>query len=242
MNFSATAFNNNFFPTIGTSGLTIYVAAYDTNSYPYSGNTWFDLDENFDGTITNDPVFNSNNPRSFTFDGTNDYVTFGDSSSGSTTSDYTWGGWIKLSTTGDTDSFFGRGLDNPSGNNGWSLQIANVSGKLLAAVIASGTQTSVSGTTTLQTGVWYYVVCVWDSGNSIKIYLNGVEEGSTNTATTTLRNSGDVGFRGWFIARGGSGDFYYPADYGMFHMYNRSLSSTEILDNFNTTKFYFGYN
>lgn len=233
---------NNFFPTIGTSGLTIYVAAYDTNSYPYSGTTWDDLQNNFNGTITNGPVFNSNNPRNFTFDGTNDYVDFGDSSSGSTTSDYTWGGWIKLSTTGDTDSFFSRGLDNPDGNLGWSLIITNYSGVAMASVVASGTQTNASGTTTLQTGVWYYVVGVWDSGNSIKIFVNGVEEASSSTATTTLRNSANVGFRGWFIGRGAETVDYYPADYGMFHRYDRALSSTEILDNFNTTKFYFGYN
>lgn len=250
MNFSATAFNNNFFPTIEQSGLTIYVAAYDTNSYPYSGTTWDDLQNNYNGTLENNPVFHSDNPRSFTFDGIDDYVTFGDSSSGSTTSDYTWGGWIKLSTTGDTDSFFGRSLDNqPTGNTGWSLVIYNSTGKASAAVIArtppgSFVQSVVSGTTTLQTGIWYYIVGVWDNtGNSLKIFLNGIQEGNTTGITQTeLRNTANVGLRGWFVGRGATTLDYYPADYSMFHMYNRALSSTEILNNFNTTKFYYGYN
>ena len=235
---------DNFFPTIIQSGLTIYVAAYDTNSYPYSGTTWDDLQNNFDGTLTNSPTFNSDSPRNFSFDGVNDFVTFGDSSSGSTTSDYTWGGWVYLTNTGDTDSIMGRSLDNTVGSIGWSLTSFVLGNKASAAVIsrtgaAPFTQKNVSGTTTIQANTWYYIVAVWDSGNSIKIFVNGEEEGSTTDEDTTLRNTSDVGFRGWFISRGTEEIDYFPQRVSMFHLYSRALSSTEIRNNYNSTRFYF---
>lgn len=235
---------DNFFPTIIQSGLTIYVAAYDTNSYPYSGTTWDDLQNNFDGTLTNSPTFNSDSPRNFSFDGVNDFVTFGDSSSGSTTSDYTWGGWVYLTNTGDTGSIMGRSLDNTVGNLGWSLTSFVLSNKASAAVVSRTgaglfSQKNVSGTTTIQANTWYYIVAVWDSGNSIKIFVNGEEEGSTTDEDTTLRNIADVGFRGWFISRGTQEVDYFTQRVSMFHLYSRALSSTEIRNNYNSTRFYF---
>ena len=48
----------------------------------------------------------------------------------------------------------------------------------------SGTGTIITGTTVLSTGVWYHVALVRSSG-SIKLYLNGTQEGSTYSTSFT---------------------------------------------------------
>jgi Concanavalin A-like lectin/glucanases superfamily len=53
--------------------------------------------------------------------------------------------------------------------------------------IAAGAE--VSSTTTIQTGVWYHVAGTWDSKTGLKIYVNGVLEG-TNAALVTRTASG----------------------------------------------------
>jgi hypothetical protein len=47
----------------------------------------------------------------------------------------------------------------------------------------TNTVNAISGTTTLTTGVWYHIA-VCRTGTSTKMYLNGVQEGSTYTDTT----------------------------------------------------------
>jgi hypothetical protein len=66
-------------PTIITSGLTIYVAAFDTTSYPGTGSTWTSLSTGttYNGTLFNSPTFNSTAPKSFSFDGVDEYCDFG---------------------------------------------------------------------------------------------------------------------------------------------------------------------
>jgi hypothetical protein len=235
-------------PVIITSGLTIYVNSFDTASYPGTGSTWTSVatGTTFNGSLFNSPTFDSNEPENFAFNGTNQYVDFGDASSGSTTSSYTWGGWVKLTTLADGDVIFGRALDDPDGNNGWSLFI-NISANKVAASVVSreGTnnfaQSNVIGTTTLSTDVWYYIVAVWRPSNYIRIFLNGVQEGSTSVDGDNIRNTAGTGFKGWFINRGANKNNYSPQTISLFHRYNRELIGTEILSNFDNSKQYYGY-
>lgn len=62
-------------PQIVRDGLVLHLDAANPKSYPGSGNIWFDLSgsEN-NATLTNGPVFISDNKGSFTFDGVDDYV------------------------------------------------------------------------------------------------------------------------------------------------------------------------
>ena len=58
-------------------GLVLNLDAGNTASYPGSGTTWFDLtSNNNDGTLINNPTFDSTNGGSIVFDGIDDYVSF----------------------------------------------------------------------------------------------------------------------------------------------------------------------
>ncbi len=63
-------------PNISESGLVLCLDAADKNSYPGTGTTWTDLSgNNYNGTLTNGPTFNNSNGGSIVFDGVNDIIT-----------------------------------------------------------------------------------------------------------------------------------------------------------------------
>ena len=95
---------------IVTDGLVFYVDAGNGKSYDgvSGGTTWTDLVGGNDGTLTNmetDPanagyVYDSGNGGSIVFDGVNDIVIAGPSSSmGASLSSATWSAWFKSSNT-----------------------------------------------------------------------------------------------------------------------------------------------
>lgn len=76
----------NPFYTYTTDGLKLYVNAFSKDSYPGTGNTWYDLSgNNANITLFNSPI---KSPYSFDFSGANDYatgtVTINDSNPGDT--------------------------------------------------------------------------------------------------------------------------------------------------------------
>ena len=69
--------------------------------------------------------------------------------------------------------------------NGWALQTGS-SGKM--CFNASGDAPDITGTTTLSTSTWYHVA-VSGSAGSIKLFINGIQEGSTYTGATSLNST-----------------------------------------------------
>ncbi len=64
-----------YYGNIVKDGLVLLLDAAKKDSYPGSGTLWRDVSGNGNnGTLTNGPIFNSNNGGSVVFDGSNDYV------------------------------------------------------------------------------------------------------------------------------------------------------------------------
>ena len=58
---------------IVTNGLVLFLDANNTNSYPGSGTSWYDLSGNGNtGTLTNGPTFSGENGGTIVFDGVDD--------------------------------------------------------------------------------------------------------------------------------------------------------------------------
>lgn len=220
---------------ITLSGLTIYTDG-SPSSYPGTGTTWTSIvsGTTYNGTLIGGPVWSGGTPPYFQFDGIDDFVSY--PYSGSSTGSYTWGGWINIPTGFTAETLYMRGRDGSG--SGWSLQLLKKDTNLLqASVVSSGfTTANAEGITYISTNTWYYVIGVWNPNSSIKLYLNGVLEKTTNTTITTLRSSNT----GWIIARG-NGTEYTQAKISNFALYERVLSDAEILSNFNNTKSNYGY-
>jgi len=109
--------------------------------------------------------------------------------------------------------------------NGYHQLLVRSDGKL-AAYIRATTDISVDpATTALATNTWYHVVLTYDSVNGLKLYLNGVQDGSAAgngvliaTGTTTWITN-DSGTAGRFLA--GSMDDV--------RIYRRALTVSEVV-------------
>lgn len=248
MNFAPFAFQQQVvsgpnLPSIITDGLFLYAASFNPISYPGTGTSYFDLSgNNFTGTLINGVTYNSTAPTSMQTDGVNDWCNFGDVSQGVINSNFTWGMWINLPTIVNERSHFQRGIDIAGQGGGWSLQLTVTSNRWQAMCVTTVPSTVgnvILGTTTITANTWYMVTGVWTNGNSLKIYVNGVLENTLNTTRTNLRQAAAT-FRGFSFGRSASA-LYSSGRSSMNYVYTRSLTNAEILNNFNTTKQYYGY-
>jgi hypothetical protein len=209
-------------PDIVENGLVLALDAANTKSYPGSGTTWADLSGNNNtGTLTNGPTFNGANGGSIVFDGTNDYVV----GSISTISNWSMNIWYlstditsKLvfypfsGTTGGNGLGFGGTFDVNT-NNRWYF--------------FDGTTTFSSSNTAITTNVWYNLV-VTKSSTTYNLYTNG---------SLSLSGSGvDLSLTQYNLGRRGDDLFYVSGRIPQASIYNRALSATEVLQNFNATR------
>ena len=210
---------------IVTDGLVFAVDAANYESYPGSGTTWTDLAGSNNGTLTNGPTFDSANGGSIVFDGTDDYVDT-QLTSGAT---FTWSVWFNADSVGSSyqniisiksPNYMLMLLDGNSTNMGFWTQDGLGGGSL--------------NMNSITTNTWFNAVFVRE-GNSItngyKTYLNGVFKGQANTGTWS---SSDV------VWLGGRDPLninqQYDGKISNVKIYNRTLSSTEITQNYNALK------
>ena len=223
-------------PDIVENGLVLHLDAADTNSYPGSGTLWTDLSGNgYSGTLTNGPTFSSSNRGSILFDGVNDYIDHGTSPASSIRggTQFTIGFWTKkIASNKDTLA----GAWYHSTRNGFYLQwytdniiyFGNASGGL-----------DYNTSSLIWTNNWYYLVGVFDGSQATnstkgKIYVNGslVSLSSANLTTTTVSTYAANFYIGALETYTSYANSYIANTF----LYNRALSVTEILQNYNATK------
>jgi hypothetical protein len=215
-------------PDISESGLVLCLDAADKNSYPGTGTTWTDLSGNNNiSTLTNGPTFNSSNGGNVVFDGVDDYVDCGNN--------------VALTFA--------------------SQSITVITFAKISSVVSKNTLISFNGafnfflpgnrlTTTYQ--LYWDATSGWKNGNksswnvgeiyglawtitgtTLTFYVNGVSDGSTTIATNFAPTSQTrIGF-----ANGGE---YATGSIYNIYCYNRSLTASEVLQNYNATKSRFG--
>jgi hypothetical protein len=219
---------NREYENIVTSGLTMLLDAGFVPSYPKSGLTWNDLSYNGNnGTLTNDPTYSSSNGGTIVFDGADDYISCGNSASVQIFQG-TISAWVKTSSPGGSY----RGIITKQGNYGLFIRDGelatynwgNNQDITTGINIADNTWKNVSMTFTTNTGT--------PSNNAI-IYLNG----SAVLTTTIKYNVNSVELQ---IGNGGNATQYISGSIAMGSFYNRALSASEILQNFNAQKTRFG--
>jgi len=216
-------------PDIITDGLVLAVDAGSTRSYPGSGTTTTSLVGSNTGTLTNGVGFSSDNGGAFTFDGVNDYIAFNSTitfSSGNLTSV----AWVKLDSYPSQNSSIGFSPD--SGTTGF--RIYSISATSLGVWTRYGTGGSVMAIATVN-GIplneWVQVTFVINGTNG-KLYKNGAEILSgTFTQTPAALSSAPV-----WISRYSGGGYYVDGKSTSCMLYNRALTATEVLQNYNAQK------
>ena len=219
-------------PKTTTNGLVFCVDAADKNSYSGTGTTWNDVSGyTNNGTLINGPTFNSSNNGSIVFDGVDDYVSIPNNSNFNNGNNITVEAWVLCS---NWSSFTHPMIVAKGINVEWILWKSNdvgVVGKL--GWRAAG---QVYSTTTLLNNVWYQCVGSVGTGGT-KVYVNGVLE-STNGTTTFTSGNINVTIAAGLVS--GSPSNILGGNVAITRIYNRQLSDSEILQNYNATKTRFG--
>ena len=205
---------------IVSDGLVFYIDAANTRSYSGSGTSSNSLVGGIGATLVNGVGFTSSNNGAFTFDGSNDYINFGNSSAVQQSSG-TLSAWAKASSPGGGY----RGIIAKQGAYGLFYTDNVLVAYDWAADAPRSTGLNIADNT------WKNVVLTYQSGvsNGTRIYINGV---SVLTTTITVLNQTGNLFGG---AEANAGQ-YAACQISLFNMYNRALSATEILQNYNATK------
>jgi hypothetical protein len=222
-------------------GLTLAVDAGSTRSYSGSGTTWEDLVGSNNGTLTNGPTFDSGNGGSIVFDGTDDYVPFGNT--GLTLYAINIWCYFNIEITSTISTIFGPFRYNSGLQDGIALGPA--SGYLVNETLTMVTRIGTSGQNYQRTAIsdnipsgWNNIVFNWN-GSNYDIYLNGdqktVFSGTSPSGHVSLITSAEFS-----LGKGDTSSSYFPGKIANTFLYSQSLSNAEIIQNYNAQKSRFG--
>ena len=232
-----------------TDGLVFNMDAANRASYPKTGNKTFNtIDTAISGTFNADAEFDSSTiTPSFAFDGATDYIngTSQEIPNVSGSSAGTWSAWVKWSSsTGARTGILT--MSQPEGyaalGNQWfvaSILFTLSNGH--AGSFDTGITLGNYGTA-LTANVWYNTTFVMDASesgaNRVKGYLNGIYR--VNASSDTFGSNSPQIPRGNQIQLGNyiHPDFgaYMIGNIGPCQIYNRALSASEVLHNYNALK------
>ena len=205
-------------PKIVTSGLTMYLDAGNKNSYNGNGSTFFDITGNGnDATLVNTPTYRGNR---IYMNGTTQYAQV----------------TATITTSRTVDIVYK--LYNPGTGWGPLWRVEDWRERIFPSTI-----------TIIPSSVTYYYINGPDNGTSIinivysyngtslKSYKNGVIQ-----STATMDSNMDTGLYTYRFGNqsAGSTNAYVEMDLYSVKFYNRQLTDTEVLQNYNATKTRFG--
>ena len=219
-------------PKMVTDGLVLSLDAANTKSYPKSGTTWADLSGNSNtGTLTNGPTFSAGNMGGIVFDGVDDYCRVQNFTSmnvqGPGTVTY-WGKFSNLGSSGVHKTALT--ITNGLGTSALQVGLRDAQG----IVWKSGGVTLLSYNTPTLNRITQWTL-TFDNSN-LQMYIDGILTNSTTSAVAQTATAADfylATFRTDAL-EAFSGTIYSSA------VYNRVLTASEVLQNYNATKSRFG--
>ena len=251
----ATRYNNS---PIVSKGLTYMFDISNPKCYVGTGTTVNAITNSVAGISTvSGAVYNTSDPKSFVFDGTDDYITIDKSYNELglvTGGDYTIIAWVYidsnfgqekrtiLSNSSGATQYFSWSLDNTgtpgSGTKNYSLGVTCNSTSGSDGGFVGWTDTDIS----VPLDQWS-MVSVRFSDDTVKFTINenvsyvGANNGDFGDGT--MNNSGND----MYIGKERTGSFasdYFKGKISSVMFYNRQLSNDELLENYNSLKGRFG--
>ncbi len=224
-NYNAT--KKRYFPeeNIVRDGLVFNLDAGNTRCYAGTGNTAYDISgTGTTATLLNGLGYSNAYGGSFSFDGTDDYITLPSSNN-----------WA-LGTTATIEMWVYAILTNTNAR----LYCVNNNTTNIDAYINSvgtlGFHGAASNVNNFPMSQWVHLVVVYNSGN-FSVYFNGVSKTVNGTTSYNITGTGTL-YIGQYA---GGGSYYHKGNISNFRIYKgKALSSTEILQNYNALKNRYG--
>ena len=248
----------NYNPLIVTDGLVLCLDAANQRSYPKSGTTWSDLKGSNNGTLTNMDAanFSQDDKGSLTFDGTNEDVDV----SIQNIAGFEFGSisiWFNLDTSNTTNELFYYGIPSDV-NKRLDISVGQATGTLSdescyfglvdGANFSSGKKYLAvvrKGHTFYQDSKWHNIVCTVDSAGC-SIFMDGVKQSLTFLFSSSSSATGFTNIDNATSARIGARNIdaydnnYSSGKISNVSIYNRALSASEVLQNYNATRGRYG--
>ena len=220
-----------------TSNLVLYYDPSNPSSYSGSGTTINDLSGNgLNGTMSN-ITFTS---PYFSYNGSSSEISVADNSllePGS--GDWSIEFWVNHSVIAGASRVLIAKTDG--GNSAdWGYGLRTQSNGNTFMEIGNGSTSITTPTSTLNINTWYQVVGVWTNvaSNSLSLYINGSLIGSNSHSFTSIKNTTSPLYLGSF--NGGQFAQWLNGRMGVVRIYDTSLNSSQILQNFNADKSKYG--
>lgn len=228
---SDTTFINNTFD--------IYEEQFEVGALPSPyingarSNTQSVIDITRNNTVTvNNLVGNADG--SFSFNGTDSYISGGNNAIIQQADAFTAEGIVKISDLADSHEIFSKGSGlNSNGNFGWAVSYYSVANQLYFDTYTTTTRYALTANHTNSTN-WFHLAVTFSSGTKI-MYVNGVAVASNSSTPHTIGNL----TYSLMISETSS----WPALSGtvpVFRYYNRNLTTDEIKQNFEAMRGRYG--
>lgn len=206
------------------AGLVMHLDAGNTTSYSGTGTTWTDLSGfGNNGTLVNNPVYNSSNGGNLVFNGSNTYV----NAPLTKTASCTFSVWAKSTNTNSGNMLFN------AGNDGAGPDLFFSGGVLSWNTWDSSGNPFGSIPATSANGNWHNYVVVNDAiSNTAKVYYDGVLYGTAIYKNASFTTKLYIG--------GTTGGYQWDGAIGNVQVHNRILTPAEVTQNFNNLKTRYG--
>jgi len=237
-------------PPVITDGLVLRLDAGDSNSYPGSGTTWNDISGNgFNATMSGSVAYSSSLPASFQYvNATNNYFLGNNDLTGSIVNGVTISSWVKINNNAVRSVIFSK--YNSSGIPGYVLEAGTVGGLWTNTLrlFIQGTLVIASDYRGVANAITQGAICLVSATfdyatKTTAMYINATAISATQVGGNQANISSDW-YKSTPLYRVGS---YRPIEnvdaamnqYNLI-VYNRALTASEILQNYNAQKSSFG--
>lgn len=172
------------------------------------------------------------NRFSFEFDGTDDYVDCGNDSSLQITGELSLSAWVKVSTsTSGANAIIAK--DN-LGSRCFDLFAIGSAGTPRLLIWNSNSAYGVNATTDIKDNSWHHVVGVFSPSNSLKIYVDGVLEGTNSTSVPSSIDNDSVNVTIGGILSSSTIFFSYLGNIDEVSLFNTELSASDVTTIYNS--------
>ena len=229
-------------PNIVTSNLQLQLLP---SSYVGSGTVWDTTVGSTDATLSGSPTYNA--LSGFTFNGSSSYGRI-PSVNGVTnftnTEQYTVEIWFNPSNgqpnSGEAELLEKWDLNNES-RYPYTIRFNEGASSMVVAAYDGSNFRSVT-LTGFSVNTWRQLVAVFDFvGDTLTVYRNGISGGTTSlVGVNQVSNTSPVGIAGRVAPTTGNLQVPFKGTVGIIRMYNTSLTSTQVLQNFNADKSKYG--
>lgn len=237
--------STSYSPNIVTNGLVLYLDAANSKSIVSGSNTWRDLSgNNTNASLVNGVGYSSANKGSLTFDGVDDHASFTRPTDFATSS-FSIVVWVKFTSKVWSSNYNDLQIviDNNHScnpNKGFVIQdrpdftAAKGYCPLTFGKLSDVSECVVGASSSFAVGdgKWHCVVGTADINYSY-LYVDGVYQGRDF-------NSGSLPQTTITLGKWQVGGRYLNGQMGLVQLYNRTLSSQEVLQNYNSTKGRYG--